>query len=193
LRWLTNRNKERKEKNDLAETWKPIAFDKTENLNLRVQRLDEDAYRVIESIQTILSMKQQQASLDIAASAEIQGIVLVIFTIITILFAPISFVAVLLTIPDKDTRINSDGGRLSYSMVTAELTTLFLLTVGYLLLTSSGRKWLQRIRTFGRGKGGASPPRLRKGTIDYLKTAQNKLIISKDPESQYYENSLSDS
>jgi len=86
LRWLTNRNKERKEKNDLAETWKPIAFDKTENLNLRVQRLDEDAYRVIESIQTILSMKQQQASLDIAASAEIQGIVLVIFTIITILF-----------------------------------------------------------------------------------------------------------
>lgn len=78
-------------------------------------------------IDTLLNLKQKQASIDSADSAEYQGNVVLAFTTVTIIFvlffgikqmdttnktqAPLTFMVALFTIPHDGVRIQWQGGR----------------------------------------------------------------------------------
>ncbi|PMD12114.1 hypothetical protein NA56DRAFT_756854 [Hyaloscypha hepaticicola] len=114
--------------------WEDFAVsDQTEILKQRVQWLEKDAQRVLTSIDTLLNLKQKQASIDSADSAEYQGNVVLAFTTVTIIFAPLTFMVALFTIPHDGVRIQWQGGRSVGYMAAAEFATLFVVSLGVLV------------------------------------------------------------
>lgn len=87
----------REEKDD----WRFIMRPQTQfhKFGRRIAKLDDDAERVEKSIATMLDLKQKHATLREAHSAAVMGAAVFGFTIITIVFTPLSFVASLFALP----------------------------------------------------------------------------------------------
>lgn len=77
--------------------WRPrVLFNKYRR---RIAKLEEDAERVERNISTQLDLKQKHAALKEAHSTAIAGAMVFGFTIVTVIFAPLSFVAALFALP----------------------------------------------------------------------------------------------
>lgn len=79
----------------------------------RLKKLDDDAERVQRSIELKLDLKQKHASLQLARSGSIMSAAVFGFTIITVIFTPLSFIVGLLALPvDKfqQNQVQVEGG-----------------------------------------------------------------------------------
>lgn len=87
--------------------------DQFPRLKKRLKKLDDDAARVQRSIELKLDLKQKHASLKEARTASVVSASVFGFTIITILFTPLSFVASLFALPIdrlQQSQVPSQGG-----------------------------------------------------------------------------------
>lgn len=86
---------------DIQNKWRVIQRPQEYCRRLRTQlnKLDHDAERVQRSIQLKLDLKQRHASLKEARTASLMGASVLGFTIITIIFTPLSFMAGLFALP----------------------------------------------------------------------------------------------
>ncbi|RWA08170.1 hypothetical protein EKO27_g6936 [Xylaria grammica] len=65
----------------------------------RIRKLEEDAERVQQNISTMLDLKQKHAAMREAHSAAVLGATVFGFTVITVIYAPLAFVAALFALP----------------------------------------------------------------------------------------------
>lgn len=84
-----------------AQTWRIIQRPQSHfrKIKRRLKQLDEDAERAQRSIELKLDLKQRHASLREARNASILSASVLGFTIVTIIFTPLSFLASLLALP----------------------------------------------------------------------------------------------
>ncbi|TQV98196.1 hypothetical protein IF1G_03939 [Cordyceps javanica] len=83
------------------EEWEFIAGAQTtfKEYYQRIEQLDEDAQRVERSITLMLDLKSKHANLQIANSSAMMSAVVVGFTVVTIIFTPMSYMASLFAVP----------------------------------------------------------------------------------------------
>ncbi|KAI0097622.1 hypothetical protein GGR51DRAFT_566344 [Nemania sp. FL0031] len=100
----------------------------------RATRLDEDAKKTLEALDYLVQVKQAQTSLDEAEAARLLNNYIVLFTIVTIIFTPPSFITSLFSVPVK--QFPHDGDNLSYEetwftgrIFAGELITLAVILV----------------------------------------------------------------
>ncbi|KAI0420366.1 hypothetical protein F5X98DRAFT_25648 [Xylaria grammica] len=80
-----------------GELWQlQTQFDKYKR---RIRKLEEDAERVQQNISTMLDLKQKHAAMREAHSAAVLGATVFGFTVITVIYAPLAFVAALFALP----------------------------------------------------------------------------------------------
>ncbi|KAI5461704.1 hypothetical protein BGZ63DRAFT_356200 [Mariannaea sp. PMI_226] len=80
----------------------------------RTTRLDDDASRTLQELDYLVQVKQTQTSLDEAEAARSLNNFIMLFTIVTILFAPLSFMTSLFAMPVTQFP-HDDTGDLGYS------------------------------------------------------------------------------
>ncbi|KAF5590094.1 cytochrome P450 monooxygenase [Fusarium subglutinans] len=80
-----------------------------ENLIQRVKRLNQDAYTTLEGVSTIIQAMQAQASLKEAESARFMNHIILPFTIVTVIFTPLSFLTSLFAVNSDGFPHNDDG------------------------------------------------------------------------------------
>ncbi|KAG6367552.1 hypothetical protein INS49_001745 [Diaporthe citri] len=87
-----------------GEVWKIIQRPQQQlpKFKRRLQKLDDDAQRVQRSIELRLDLKQKHASLNEARLASLMSASVFGFTIVTIIFTPLSFLAGLFALPIED-------------------------------------------------------------------------------------------
>ncbi|KAI0399733.1 hypothetical protein F4802DRAFT_588267 [Xylaria palmicola] len=99
----------------------------------RMEKLDKDAERVEKKISTLLDLKQKHATMREAHSTALLSATVFGFTVITVIFAPLAFVAALFALPidefNKGKEGNNKDGAYSSSYigkwsVTAELVSI---------------------------------------------------------------------
>ncbi|KAI1133285.1 hypothetical protein F5Y10DRAFT_228685 [Nemania abortiva] len=91
------------------EVWRPQAlFNKYRR---RIAKLEEDSERVERNISTKLDLKQKHAAMKEAHSAAILSTAVAGFTVITVIFAPLSFVVALFALPIDKFNDGKDGGQ----------------------------------------------------------------------------------
>ncbi|KAI0850186.1 hypothetical protein F5Y00DRAFT_268639 [Daldinia vernicosa] len=92
---------------DWNAVWRPrVLFNKYRR---RITKLEGDAERVERNISTQLDLKQKHAALKEAHSTAIVGAMVFGFTIVTVVFAPLSFVAALFALPIDKFNEGKDG------------------------------------------------------------------------------------
>ncbi|KAI1127197.1 hypothetical protein F5Y10DRAFT_243370 [Nemania abortiva] len=81
--------------------WKELRQPRTQfdKYKRRIKKIEEDAERVQQNISTMLDLKQKHATMREAHSAAILSATVFGFTIITVIFAPLAFVAALFALP----------------------------------------------------------------------------------------------
>ncbi|KAI0448562.1 hypothetical protein F5B21DRAFT_518840 [Xylaria acuta] len=91
-----------------AEIWREIAKPQSQfpKYRKRFQKLDEDAERVERHILVQLDLKQKHAAIKEAHTTTVMSAAIVGFTIITIIFAPLSFLTSLFALPIDQFRQN---------------------------------------------------------------------------------------
>ncbi|KAK2608127.1 hypothetical protein N8I77_006760 [Diaporthe amygdali] len=101
-------------------------------------RLEEDAQRVRESVVTLLQLTQGSASTENALKASEQSKILAIFTVVTVIFTPLSWIAALFAL-----KIESFHAEEAWTsgQVAGGSSTLILCALGW--------KWLNRDRAAG--------------------------------------------
>ncbi|KAF4445376.1 hypothetical protein FACUT_6 [Fusarium acutatum] len=80
-----------------------------ENLIQRVTRLNQDAYTTLGGVSTIIQAMQAQASLKEAESARFMNHIIIPFTIVTVIFTPLSFLTSLFAVNSDGFPHNDDG------------------------------------------------------------------------------------
>lgn len=78
---------------------KPKLIDAVERQAHYVESLDEDAKRPYKALEDLLDLKQKQANVSEARSTRISGNTITVFTIVTIIFLPASFMASFFALP----------------------------------------------------------------------------------------------
>ncbi|KAJ4308461.1 hypothetical protein N0V84_012086 [Fusarium piperis] len=101
-----------------------------ETLVQRTQRMDRDASTTLEGLSNIIQAMQAQASLKEAEAARFMNFIILPFTIVTVIFTPLSFLTSLFAINTSGFPHNEEGelrltsGWLSWRMVVGEISTL---------------------------------------------------------------------
>ncbi|KAJ3457001.1 hypothetical protein MRS44_014142 [Fusarium solani] len=109
-----------------------------ETLIQRTQRMDRDASTTLEGLSNIIQAMQAQASLKEAEAARFMNFIILPFTIVTVIFTPLSFLTSLFAINTSGFPHNEEGelrltsGWLSWRMVVGEISTL--IPLGLLVL-----------------------------------------------------------
>ncbi|RMJ15789.1 hypothetical protein CDV36_004508 [Fusarium kuroshium] len=109
-----------------------------ETLVQRTQRMDRDASTTLEGLSNIIQAMQAQASLKEAEAARFMNFIILPFTIVTVIFTPLSFLTSLFAINTNGFPHNEEGelrltsGWLSWRMVVGEISTL--IPLGLLVL-----------------------------------------------------------
>ncbi|KAL2671523.1 hypothetical protein Neosp_014113 [[Neocosmospora] mangrovei] len=109
-----------------------------ETLIQRTQRMDRDASTTLEGLSNIIQAMQAQASLKEAEAARFMNFIILPFTIVTVIFTPLSFLPSLFAINTNGFPHNEEGeirlpsGWLSWRMVVGEISTL--IPLGLLVL-----------------------------------------------------------
>ncbi|KAI3317679.1 hypothetical protein HD806DRAFT_514353 [Xylariaceae sp. AK1471] len=99
--------KSAKENTRWREFWQSrTKFDKYRR---RMKKLDEDAERVEKNISTLMDLKQKHATIREAHSTALLSATVFGFTIITVIFAPLAFVAALFALPIDKFNEGKDG------------------------------------------------------------------------------------
>ncbi|KAJ0117399.1 hypothetical protein J7T55_003813 [Diaporthe amygdali] len=106
-------------------------------------RLEEDAQRVRESVVTLLQLTQGSASTENALKASEQSKILAIFTVVTVIFTPLSWIAALFAL--KIESFHAEEAWTSGQVAGGSIICL----VGTLILCALGWKWLNRDRAAG--------------------------------------------
>ncbi|VUC36440.1 unnamed protein product [Clonostachys rosea] len=106
----------------------------------RVKQMDEDASTTLQGLSNIIQAMQAQASLKEAESSRVMNIIILPFTIVTVIFTPLSFLTSLFTVNTLDFPHNEDGElRLpgpwfSWRMAVGEIASLLPLVLLVLVL-----------------------------------------------------------
>lgn len=103
-------------------------------------RLEEDAQKVRESVVTLLQLTQGSASTENALKASEQSKILAIFTVVTVIFTPLSWIAALFAL--KIQNFHADETWTSGQVAGGSVICL----VGTLVLCALGWRWLNRDR-----------------------------------------------
>ncbi|KAI1339250.1 hypothetical protein F5Y15DRAFT_82927 [Xylariaceae sp. FL0016] len=166
---------------DLAETeiWREIAKPQTQfpKFKKRFEKLDEDAERVERNILIKLDLKQKHATMKETHTATVMSAAVVGFTIITIIFAPLSFLTSLFALPIKQFRQEADGNYSSNYigkwMATGEVASLIvtLLAIWVALECFLGLHITRRLRDLFP----ANDPRSMPEIDPYVRSAVGKL------------------
>ncbi|TRX93664.1 hypothetical protein FHL15_005340 [Xylaria flabelliformis] len=96
----------------------------------RTNLLDDDARRTLDSLNYLVTTKQAQTSLDEAETARYLNKYILLFTIVTIIFTPLSFMTSLFAVPvkqfphDQNSTLSYDSTWFAGMMLAGELTTL---------------------------------------------------------------------
>ncbi|SCV51637.1 uncharacterized protein FFB14_12106 [Fusarium fujikuroi] len=80
-----------------------------ESLIQRVTRLNQDAYTTLGGVSTIIQAMQAQASLKEAESARFMNYIILPFTVVTVIFTPLSFLTSLFAVNSDGFPHNDDG------------------------------------------------------------------------------------
>ncbi|KAH7093422.1 hypothetical protein FB567DRAFT_174060 [Paraphoma chrysanthemicola] len=103
---------------------------------VQIKRMDEDAERVEKSLNHLLDFKQKQINIQEAQQSRkqaeetaLQGKFIFVFTIVTVIFTPLSFLAALFAIqikefPHDDKGLNLDGSWVGKYMAAGEFTMI---------------------------------------------------------------------
>ncbi|CAH0023619.1 unnamed protein product [Clonostachys rhizophaga] len=106
----------------------------------RVKQMDEDASTTLQGLSNIIQAMQAQASLKEAESSRVMNIIILPFTIVTVIFTPLSFLTSLFTVNTLDFPHNEEGElRLpgpwfSWRMAVGEIASLLPLVLLVLVL-----------------------------------------------------------
>ncbi|KAI0111468.1 hypothetical protein F4814DRAFT_422564 [Daldinia grandis] len=109
-----------------------------QSLIQRVRRMESDASTILEGLSTIIQAMQAQASLKEAEQSRFLNLMILPFTIITVIFTPLSFLTSLFTVNTLSFPHNDDGelrlpaSWFSWRMVVGEVSSL--LPLGLLVL-----------------------------------------------------------
>ncbi|KAI1153058.1 hypothetical protein F4825DRAFT_283176 [Nemania diffusa] len=112
----------------------------------RATRLDEDAKKTLEALDYLVQVKQAQSSLDEAEAARRLNNYIVLFTIVTIIFTPLSFMTSLFTVPinqfphDNNSNLSYDTTWFTGRMFAGELTTLAVIFI--IIMFQMNPSWL---------------------------------------------------
>ncbi|KAJ4293306.1 hypothetical protein N0V90_008588 [Kalmusia sp. IMI 367209] len=140
--------------------------------NRRVQKIDEDAQRVEQWIQGQLDLKKTHASLRESHNSTVLSTTVIGFTIITIVFTPLSFMASLLAVPDDNFGwLNQKKYAGKVFMTVAEVVSL-LATLGLVYLCLW---WLKRRETLANEAGDTSQVK-----DNMTERQENKLPVQMD-------------
>ncbi|KAI3331691.1 hypothetical protein HD806DRAFT_478063 [Xylariaceae sp. AK1471] len=107
----------------------------TKGLIDRTTRLDEEAKKTLEALDYLVQVKQAQSSLDEAEAARRLNNYIVLFTIVTIIFTPLSFITSLFAVPvnqfphDEKSNLSYESTWITGRMFAGELTTLAVVFV----------------------------------------------------------------
>ncbi|KAK7403322.1 hypothetical protein QQX98_010911 [Neonectria punicea] len=111
-----------------------------ETLIERTHRMDRDASTTLEGLSNIIQAMQAQASLKEAEAARFMNFIILPFTIVTVIFTPLSFLTSLFAINTSGFPHNEEGelrltsGWLSWRMVVGEISTLIPLLLLVLVI-----------------------------------------------------------
>lgn len=139
---------------EYEEVWYIIARPQTqfETYRQRIARLDEDAARVEDSIKTTLDLRAKHATMAEAHATAQMSAAIFGFTIITIIFTPLSFMVSLFALPIRRFQANQVESR--WDGVGGVYTTQYLGT--YIGKTPSHSSLLQAILTLRSYRGSSS-------------------------------------
>lgn len=100
-------------KQGIAEEWEFIhsAESKFKEYYRRIAQLDEDAQRVERSVTAMLDLKSKHATIREAHTSAIMGAAVVGFTIVTIIFTPLSYMATLFALPINTLQDKQDNSK----------------------------------------------------------------------------------
>ncbi|RYP66576.1 hypothetical protein DL771_007729 [Monosporascus sp. 5C6A] len=101
----------------------------------RTTRLDQDTKETLNALDYLVQVKQAQSSLDEAEATRILNNYIMLFTVVTVLFTPLSFMATLFAIPVEDfphddrDNLSFNSGWLTWRMFVGEIATLIVVTM----------------------------------------------------------------
>lgn len=113
-----------------------------------LSRLDHDAHRVEDQIIRLLDLKQKQASLDEVAASSTQTQYLFTFTIVTVVFAPLSLTAAIFAVqvkqfPHDGDAVSFDSGQVAGGLAASLGCTVLLILLLLYLLSPDFREGLK--------------------------------------------------
>ncbi|KAI1194793.1 hypothetical protein F5X97DRAFT_335768 [Nemania serpens] len=173
-------------------TWRVIAKPQSQfpKYQSRFQKLDEDAERVERHILVQLDLKQKHAAIKEAHTASVMSAAIVGFTVITIIFTPLSFLTSLFALPIDQFQQNQKEGKYATSYIgkwiaTGEIASLavtvaatLLACVYFLKLRLTWPEWIivvaraslrNRFTSKVKNRDNSDvPPSIRKASVRYI-------------------------